>query len=163
MARVLAVVVLVSLALAACGGTAHLDRVDVERQVKDTAVSLAPNAKIGATSCPANQPYRSGTKFMCQVNTNGLSARWQVVLTAKMQLLIAPIDTVVDVAQAQLAIASQMAARNQSAGSVDCGPGAFRVVGLGARFTCSVRGGTTPTVVVKVVDVSGRVELGAAG
>lgn len=143
----------------ACSQTQHLDRADVERHVAGTAASLLPGAKFGATACPANEPFRVGTSFTCAVTTNGLDAHWQVVLTEQKTLLITPIDTVIDVTRAQADITSQLATREAAPVTVDCGGDHFRVVGLGATFACAVRGGTSPTVEARVIDIAGTVKV----
>jgi hypothetical protein len=147
--------------LVACAQTPHLDRADVEHHVKATAVSLLPHAKIGTTTCPADEPFRVGVSFTCEVATNGLGSHWQVELTQDKTLLISPIDTVIDVARAQADIASQLAAQSTSALTVDCGREPYRVVGLGATLSCAVKGGTNPTVEAKVVDIAGTVKVTA--
>jgi len=157
--RLLAFTLPVAFGAVACSRSAHLVQSDVEKQVKDTAVSLVPTAQIGKASCPPDQPFEPGTRFTCTVATNGLAARWDVVLTNQKSLLISPVDTVLDMSRVRDDMTRQLATAGRSAGGVDCGTDHYRIVPLGGTVTCTLSGPAAGSVEARVTDVSGAVKV----
>jgi hypothetical protein len=158
-ARFLASTLPIAAVAAACSRSPHLVQSDVEKQVKDTAVSLVPSAQVGTASCPPDQPFTPGTRFTCTVTTNGLAARWDVVLTNQKSLLISPVDTVLDITRVRDDVTRQLEAAGRPSTEVDCGADHYRLVPLGATVTCAVGGSAVGAVEARVTDVSGAVKV----
>ena len=154
------VLVLVALALAACGSSDEIDIGKAERVIRD-GVSTQLGVPVEVVRCPEKVKRAKGNDFSCTATIGTESLRIKVVQTdGKGNVRYSNDQAVIDLRKARDEIAGSIKQQTGIAVSVDCGERHYEVHDPKDTFECKASDGTVQrTVRITVKDTQGNIDF----